>query len=323
MRTERRNFMRDLAISAGALAGLGERALNAGTTNAPASGAAEAATVRDKFWMWGHIPGSLDHQFNIPGESRMTPAEAATYFNLPNIIMVEIYASTWNPATKKLEVDTGKWLPLPPYDPWMISFRPFKRVVWSVLWGGGMKKKEKLAMVRKELSPKYPNLTGVQMDDFMQLGWSGRWHGALPPDDLDYMQHELKEEGRKLDLWGTFYVDAYPLEEYLLPYLDRVDVAHWWTWEGKNLAQYEDNFRKVEKLSPKLRKVIGCFMWDFGGGKPMPISVMEKHCQMGLKMLHEGRIEGMIFFGSPICDLNLETVEWTRNWIREVGDQTL
>ena len=323
MKTERRKFMHDLAVTAGALTALGGGPLKAATAGATPSPASEQLTVRDKFWMWGHIPGSLDHQFNIPGESRMTPAEAATYFNVPNIIMVEIYASKWNPETKKLDVDQGDWLPHPPYDPWLISFRPFKRVVWSVLWGGGMKKKEKLEMIRKDLSQKYPNIVGVQMDDFKKLGWSGKWYGALPPADLDWMQHELKEKGQKLDLWGRFYVDAYPLEDYLLPSLTRVDVTHWWTWEAKNLAQFEDNFRKVEKVIPKSRKVIGCFMWDFGGSKPMPISVMEKHCQMGLKMLREGRIEGMIFFGSPICDKNLETVEWTRNWIREVGDQKL
>jgi hypothetical protein len=40
-------------------------------------------------------------------------------------------------------------------------------------------------------------------------------------------------------------------------------------------------------------------------------------------MLREGKIEGMIFLASNICDLDLETVEWTRRWIADVGDQSL
>ena len=31
-----------------------------------------------------------------------------------------------------------------------------------------------------------------------------------------------------------------------------------------------------------------------------------------------GAIEGMVFLGSPICDLDLEAVEWTRRWINQV-----
>jgi len=41
------------------------------------------------------------------------------------------------------------------------------------------------------------------------------------------------------------------------------------------------------------------------------------------RSLREGAIDGMIFLASCICDLELETVEWTRRWIQEVGDNPL
>ena len=47
----------------------------------------------------------------------------------------------------------------------------------------------------------------------------------------------------------------------------------------------------------------------------MPIELMEHQCRMGRKWLENGRIEGMIFLASCICDMGLETVEWTRRWI--------
>jgi hypothetical protein len=57
--------------------------------------------------------------------------------------------------------------------------------------------------------------------------------------------------------------------------------------------------------------------------KPMPVAAMQKQCEQGLDWLRQGRIHGMIFLATCICDLGLETVEWTRDWIQKVGDQKL
>ena len=80
---------------------------------------------------------------------------------------------------------------------------------------------------------------------------------------------------------------------------------------------------RVERLAPSIRKVLGCYMWDYGENKPMPVSFMEKQCQLGQRWLDEGRINGMIFLASCICDYGLEAVEWTRAWIRKAGDDKL
>lgn len=46
-------------------------------------------TVRDRFWIWGHEAGCLHKHANnvwkIPGESKMTPAEGASYLGIPNV----------------------------------------------------------------------------------------------------------------------------------------------------------------------------------------------------------------------------------------------
>ena len=57
--------------------------------------------------------------------------------------------------------------------------------------------------------------------------------------------------------------------------------------------------------------------------KPMPVELMEKQCSLGLSCLKQERIEGMVFLGSPVVDLKLEAVEWTRKWIAEVGNEPL
>ena len=53
----------------------------------------------------------------------------------------------------------------------------------------------------------------------------------------------------------------------------------------------------------------------------MPLDLMRHQCELGLRWLRQGRIEGMIFLASCLCDLELEAVEWTRNWIAQVGQK--
>jgi hypothetical protein len=48
---------------------------------------------------------------------------------------------------------------------------------------------------------------------------------------------------------------------------------------------------------------------------------MKRQCELGLQWLKEGRLDGMIFLGNSVCGMGLETVEWTREWIAQVGDE--
>jgi hypothetical protein len=310
METKRRSFLHGLAATAGAWAALGPGASIGDASASPALAPDEKSTVRDKFWIWGHVEGSHNNQYGLQGTSRMTPAEGAFYLNVPNIIMVA-YQSAKEP---------GKMLPSPPYDPYLISFRPLDRVVWSIVGAGGVTSKADLEMVG-QLARKYPNIVGVQMDDFFRETFDGGRTGSLTPQELDYVQSQLKGGERKLGLWVTLY--RHDLEYDLSAYLSKVDVVTFWTWKGKDLERLEEGFGKCEQAAPKARKVLGCYMWDYGDEKPLPLSLMQKQCNLGLEWLRKGRIDGMIFLASVICDLNLETVEWTRNWIREVGDGKL
>jgi hypothetical protein len=70
-------------------------------------------------------------------------------------------------------------------------------------------------------------------------------------------------------------------------------------------------------MSPGKQRVLGCYMWDYGTGHPMPVELMQRQVELGAQWLREGRIAGMIFLASCICDLELEAVEWTRRWIAE------
>jgi hypothetical protein len=256
------------------------------------------SSIRDKFWIWGQDSGAHNGRYNLPRPSRITPVEAAYYMGIPNVIVVGYYG-----------------LPKPPYDQYAIPLRSLREVVWSVVGAGGETQEAERAHVLG-LTKTLPNMSGVMMDDFFRS--SAEVAGALSFAELDALQERLNlPEGKKLDLWVVLYDHQLhlPVQEHLR----RCDVVSFWTWEARHLADLEANFARAEALAPGKRMVLGCYMWDYGAKQPMPLELMQKQCEIGLRWLREGRIEGMIFLASCICDIELETVEWTRRWIAEVA----
>ncbi|MBC8236527.1 hypothetical protein H8E77_43830, partial [bacterium] len=125
-----------------------------------------------------------------------------------------------------------------------------------------------------------------------------------------------------LDLWVVLYTNDFDLE-CLRPHLDLCDAVMMWTWQASDLVHLEKNFARLEDIAVNNRKILGLYMYDYGARRPMPVDLMEMQCEMGLRWLREGRIEGMIFLASCICDLGLDAVEWTQSWIAKVGDQKI
>jgi len=263
-------------------------------------------TVRDRLWVWCHQAGSNNGMFGVPGESRMTPAEAAFYLDVPNALMV---------------VFQGK--PEPPFDRLAVSMRPLKRVVWSIIGDSSSTRNDKETDIDEviSLAGKFPNFSGGMMDDFFhpadEKGAISRYGTA----DIASFRKRLNQAPKKLDLWVVVY--THNLDLPIRPYLDNCDVVTFWTWSAADLRDLTKNFERFEQVAGPARKVLGCYMWDFGTGKPMPLYLMKLQCEKGLQWLKEGRIEGMIFLSSVVCDLDLEAVEWTRRWIADVGDQPL
>ena len=113
------------------------------------------------------------------------------------------------------------------------------------------------------------------------------------------------------------------MDSKLAPYLDLLDVVSLWAWDVERVRGLGTNLEHLEALAPACAKVLGCYWWDYGRKRPMPLDLVQEQCAAGLEWLLQGRIAGMIFLASCLCDLELEAVEWTRDWIAKVGDQPL
>lgn len=282
-------------------------ALCAAVGFASAASAAEPQKIRDRMWVWGHDAGVYNGQWGLPGNSRITPVEGAGYLGVSNVIFIRY---------------EGR--PKPPFSAYAQPFKGLKRVMWSVTGAGGATSEAERSEV-VALAREMPNMTGVFMDDFFQFtagaaaGGEAEAAAALSVEQLRQVRRQLTLDGRRLDLGVTLY--THQLDPRIVPHLALCDVVSLWTWKAEDLERLDGNFARYEKLAPGKRTLLGLYMWDFGTNRPMPVERMKKQCEQAVEWLRQGRIEGMIFLATNLCDLRLQTVEWTRRWVAEVGDQ--
>jgi hypothetical protein len=259
------------------------------------------STVRDKLWLWGHDAGAHNESWGLPKPSRITPVEASFYLGIPNVIMVRYLGR-----------------PPLPFDQYAVPFRSLKQVVWSVVGAKGHTDESEREHIL-DLGARHPNITGLIMDDFFAgvERTDEREVAALSLEELRQLRGQLNIAGRQLNLWAVLYESQF--EKPIGNYLDLLDKLSFWTWDSGELKNLRSNLEKLEGLASKCDKVLGCYMWDYGQKKPMPLELMQHQCKLGLEWLNSKRINGMIFLASCICDLELEAVEWVRRWIADVG----
>jgi len=257
-------------------------------------------TVREHMWIWGHEAGSHNNSYGLQKASRMTPLEGACYLGVPNLIMIRYDDK-----------------PQMPFDQYALALRPLKRLYWSTVGGGGRTSDEERQHVL-ELAKHFPNIVGIFMDDFFHNPTHEGDPGMLSLNQLQSMKAQFQLPERILKLGVTLY--THQLGMPLADYLALCDQISLWTWNAPDLKDLDTNFSRLEAIAPKNSKLLGLYMWDYGLHQPMPLDLMEKQCETALKWLQEGRIDGMIFLASCICDLDLDAVEWAREWISKVGD---
>lgn len=265
-------------------------------------------TVRDRLWVFSFATNS--DFVHVGRRSVMSAAEGNFYLGVPNILMVQ--SSTKEAPYGRFEL---------PFEPYTVALRPLKNVVWSVVGSGGFHKAEETAEVLA-IAKRVPNFRGVMLDDFFisQAAGGGK-RAQWSVEELAEVRRKLDETGKKLDIFATFYVKHFELP--LKDYLDLINVLTIWNMDSAQIPQVESHLEKFQQLHPQRRKMLGCYLIDYPKKCGIPVDLMKHQCEVGLRWLQQGRIEGIIFMGNTTMDLGFESVEWTRRWIQEVGDAKL
>jgi len=266
------------------------------------------STVRDKLWLFGApIIERRGERAGGPQEHRMTALEGACYLGLPNSLFV-----------------TQHNFPEPPFDSYARPLMCLKQVVWSIL-GDSRSDRNDLEEVLK-IAAKFPNIVGAIMDDFFKHPSREGPVARFTLEQTEEFRERLHNGPRKLDLWVVLYAHqlGLPSEEHLR----RCDVVTFWNWWGREIKHLEANLPRLEARAGDRRKMLGCYFNDWGGTEEggdgsLALDLMKHQCELGLRWLKEGRLDGMIFLGNPVCGMGLETVEWTRDWIARIADEPI
>ncbi|MDD4018478.1 MAG: DUF1080 domain-containing protein [Kiritimatiellae bacterium] len=271
-------------------------------------------TLRDHCWMWGHDTGVYDgtnNLYKIPVSAPISMADACHYMGIPNVCVIR-----WQ-------------LPEPGY---MEQFKTMKRFTWVLTGERGAFDRFRDFVFKT--ADEYPNFVGMELDDFFLRRYAtveGDGElcklGQLPLRRIDELRHRMADYRRPLDLrMVTYERDFDPATEVskgnsgCAPALRRVDTAMYWTWNGEALLNLEENFARYRKDAPEKPTLLGIYMWNFGGRRPIPLSLMRKQLDVAFDFYRRGAIDGFVFHCTPLVNKNLEAVEYARKWIAEHGD---
>jgi hypothetical protein len=72
------------------------------------------------------------------------------------------------------------------------------------------------------------------------------------------------------------------------------------------------------KKYPDKKLLLGIYMFDFPSGAPLSDEQMEDQCEIGLRWLREGRLDGLIFEANSVMGVGLASEKWLREWIDKV-----
>lgn len=266
------------------------------------------AIMRDKLWIFGVRAHQDDiWLFNSPEvtktipTSRITPAEAALMLDVPNVLMLNCDG-----------------VPAPFSDDaygYMESFCRMKNVLWNSTGSGGFRVGNEEAFIC-ELANRYPNVTGTYLDDLF-LRFSAEADSKEKCSAfLAEVREKLDRAPRRMDIYATWYThDIDSLEPKIMDYIDGLAL---WTWKSEELPLLEERLNKIAEAFPKQKKLLGIYFYDFNSRKPVPVELMKHQCETGLRLLKEGKIDGMIFEANSTMGVRLPSELWLREWLEEV-----
>ena len=269
------------------------------------------ARLSDRLWMWGHDSGVYDGpkgQYGIPPSSPVSMADACADMGIPNVCVIR-----WDKAD----------------DAYLEQFKKMRRVSW-VIGSVHHNAYQRLCEHDFGLVEKMPNLVGFDLDDLFLDGAARKvttpqGEQLVLPTDPTYEQirdlsARAKTAARPMALRAVLY--THQLKPEIAPLLNYVDTVTFWTWSGVDVARLEANFRAYRTFVLATPTLLGIYMWDFGGRKPLDMGFMRAQMSVAEKLFKNGDIEGLVFHCTPLVNKGLEAVDYCRDWIAAHGEDT-
>ncbi len=270
--------------------------------------------LKDRLWIWGQ--DAMSHQnslgnskWKLPGGNKLEPVEGAAFLGIPNIFRV---------------VMCGK--PMPPFDAESEKMKHVPKVVYSAIGDSGSKRNDSETDVEEVIrqAAMYPNITGAILDDFFG-------HRIQPVESWARYScsfvHDMRERlhtalSRPLDLWVVWYKRGleFPIDDYLREF---DGITYWNMDTPAQRDSLRDDLDRMVERTPRKRRMTGCYIWNYGAGKPLSPEELEFECETYRDYIRQGKSEGIIFCSNTCADIGGPAVDFLRKWIKEVGEEDI
>lgn len=258
--------------------------------------------LRDKFWLWGHPEGRYNHEYGNDRCSRMTPMEGCLYLGVRNTFMVPV---GW-------EVNRRQYNK---------SFKTLRQVGWDL---SRELRKPGIIETFLEEAREFPNIGCVVFDDFKYTNLTN----GLKPQDLAQIQERFHNNGiRYLDTWMVLYTHEFgedpAVDAAFQPYLDLFDGIIMWNWKESNHLQIPEKFEVFKKLTPKNRRMFGCYLYNFGESREATGEAVIRQLDFYREKLLAGEAEGVVLHTNTMADLDMEAYDAACAWMETHGDEEI
>jgi len=188
--------------------------------------------------------------------------------------------------------------------------------VYCTLEHGG---REKSARKIAELSLKYKNIKGINLDDFN----NGGPDTAMTPEELKQLRTLIRSINPELKIAIVTY-SHFPVDQQIAPFAEYVDIVSRWCWVASQdyWDNYEKDIKAVRKaLGPNKKIIQGIYIHDFGSNMkcqyPVPLEVFKKSIRTICRASYDGLIDGFIIpqAGWFSAETHYEHISWMKNYL--------
>ncbi len=258
---------------------------------------------RDLLWVWGIPSITGGSEQTLATFAQASPAQRAELLGVPNMVMAGAGLPNDSSLGRKLTSDVAH----------------LGRIVWETTPDGeGIGPpyvyEQRMAQIR-QLYDEFPHIEGILLDDMS----TGKIDKGFKPQHIRDIRALLPGKYEAVKTWGVVYTMSFDRPD-MDDYIHELDVINLWTWHAKDVVDLEKNVAHCEQVAPDKPIVVGLYLYDYGGGRRIPLDLLQSQCETVLSLAQAGRIEGVVFL--TIND-DREALEWTANWIEQVGDQPL
>ncbi len=203
---------------------------------------------------------------------------------------------------------------LPPSEDEYLPVHRCRRILWEMSFEEGFGFERPLERIAR-LHRAHPNVVGILLDDFSTT----EIRKGAQPELLARMRRCMLGS---MQLWLVVYSMSLDIPN-LRQYLRHADGVSFWVWDRRELEQLPQSVGRCNQISAGKPLILGLYLYDFSGNRPLSLGEMEKQVLAGVDLLRRGECVGLCFLRSSIMDVGLETVEWTKKWVKAHGAEEI